>query len=635
MAPPPAGEEGFWAEAELAAPRERPRPAPAISAASAATILGSSSRTLLSLPGIVGDSNVEGHAGSIELDQVNFGFFRPIFVNRFVRELGATVVADLNFSAALGKAWPPLVDALDDGTLFDSAKIAVFKTVNDRLQTLATLDFRNAIVSSANTSATGAERAGHGVSLNFTRLDATINMVDFTGKKIEAGASVSIGVPIDGSKLNLFGRGGGANPAPGEFGIAAQIAAAGTVDATLVGDVVGPVRGSLHFDENSGRLLFIKSGDPLLPDRYTFRLNGGPDGVLLTDGSPIDGDADGAPGGDFVEVFTVEASRGATLLLPDIIRGPGQPVELATGADGSRGIPISIRGASGATSIQFALDYDFSLLTIGGGTLATGLADDWELSIVSEKIPGQLFVRLNGTTPLPDHDVALVVLNAAVPTEAPIGASTLLRIDAIELAAGRNPVAGVGDQALQTVAYVGDSTGNGAYSGLDASLVARIAVGLDQGFDRFPLVDPLLIGDVTGNGEISGLDAAFVARKAVGLPQPQIPDLPFATPAPTPAPAAMLTPPLSQADLEEDETESEESISLPPPDEPILTYRAPLWQAVDEVLAQTDVSRDFWTNDDAEPAANDDFSLEIDELPRSGPSILASRSSRLAVPPRP
>ena len=46
-----------------------------------------------------------------------------------------------------------------------------------------------------------------------------------------------------------------------------------------------------------------------------------------------------------------------------------------------------------------------------------------------------------------------------------------------------------------------------------------MAVGLDTGFDEFSRIDPVLIGDVTGNGRISALDASFVARKSVGLPQ--------------------------------------------------------------------------------------------------------------------
>lgn len=82
------------------------------------------------------------------------------------------------------------------------------------------------------------------------------------------------------------------------------------------------------------------------------------------------------------------------------------------------------------------------------------------------------------------------------------------------------------DAAVHAVAYFDDATASGAYSGLDAQRVARVAVGLDNGFDALDRIDPRIVGDVTGNGELSGLDASYIAREAIGLDQPEIPDLP-------------------------------------------------------------------------------------------------------------
>ena len=56
--------------------------------------------------------------------------------------------------------------------------------------------------------------------------------------------------------------------------------------------------------------------------------------------------------------------------------------------------------------------------------------------------------------------------------------------------------------------------------------IARIGVGLDGGFSKFPRIDPHLVGDVTGNGRLSGLDAQRVASKTAGLLVEEIPDLP-------------------------------------------------------------------------------------------------------------
>jgi hypothetical protein len=65
------------------------------------------------------------------------------------------------------------------------------------------------------------------------------------------------------------------------------------------------------------------------------------------------------------------------------------------------------------------------------------------------------------------------------------------------------------------------------YSGLDAQKVARVAARMDSGFAAFPTIDPVIIGDVTGDGTISGLDASYLLEEATGdcaeippLPQP-------------------------------------------------------------------------------------------------------------------
>jgi hypothetical protein len=99
------------------------------------------------------------------------------------------------------------------------------------------------------------------------------------------------------------------------------------------------------------------------------------------------------------------------------------------------------------------------------------------------------------------------------------------------------------------VAYFGDATGNGLYSGLDAQRVARIGVGLDSGLSAYPAIDPVIVGDVTGNGGLSGLDAQRIARKAVGLPVPEIPDLRQPLKLDSPPAARGLATPLSASQL--------------------------------------------------------------------------------------
>ena len=45
-------------------------------------------------------------------------------------------------------------------------------------------------------------------------------------------------------------------------------------------------------------------------------------------GSQLDGDGDGSPGGDFSTTFTPPPAQPVIVSLPDFTRGPGQPVDV-------------------------------------------------------------------------------------------------------------------------------------------------------------------------------------------------------------------------------------------------------------------------------------------------------------------
>jgi hypothetical protein len=104
---------------------------------------------------------------------------------------------------------------------------------------------------------------------------------------------------------------------------------------------------------------------------------------------------------------------------------------------------------------------------------------------------------------------------ATVPSDASYRASHALRFSSVSL--NEDVLTGRGDDAVHQVARLGDVTGNQTISGLDVSYLARASVGLDTGFDAFPLTDPVIVGDVTGNGRLSGLDASLLAQHAVGI----------------------------------------------------------------------------------------------------------------------
>ena len=58
-------------------------------------------------------------------------------------------------------------------------------------------------------------------------------------------------------------------------------------------------------------------------------------------------------------------------------------------------------------------------------------------------------------------------------------------------------------------------------------------MGLDSGFEAYDDINPVLIGDTTGNGSLSSLDASRIQQQVVGLDVncfPDLPDLPIIDP---------------------------------------------------------------------------------------------------------
>ncbi|MDH6097941.1 Ig-like domain-containing protein [Anabaenopsis sp. FSS-46] len=270
------------------------------------------------------------------------------------------------------------------------------------------------------------------------------------------------------------------------------------------------INGSLIWDETAKTLTFVKTGDILEPGSYTLTLESRPDGLVYTNGELIDVDRNGTPGGQFE--FTVESQTAPVLSLPDFSRAPGQAVDVPKGDD-LIGLPIRISNPNGVDNISFTLQYDPGILNITEANVVPSSGWNFASTPTIDRLTGQAVFTLAG--PALSNNSDLIFLTAEVPESASYGNSGLLRII---------PGAGlVGDSAVQLVANFGDTTGNQGYSASDASLIARVSVGLDTGFRAFPVTDPLILGDITGNRELSALDAALVAQRSVGFPVTQIP----------------------------------------------------------------------------------------------------------------
>jgi hypothetical protein len=55
-----------------------------------------------------------------------------------------------------------------------------------------------------------------------------------------------------------------------------------------------------------------------------------------------------------------------------------------------------------------------------------------------------------------------------------------------------------------------------------------VVVELDSGFEAYDDLNPVLIGDTTGNGSLSSLDASRIQQQVVGLEVSSFPAAPIA-----------------------------------------------------------------------------------------------------------
>jgi ELWxxDGT repeat protein len=319
-----------------------------------------------------------------------------------------------------------------------------------------------------------------------------------------SGFTINFNRPINSTPLSLYStETGGQGPA----------------DVTLVGATVGTVRGSLVVEDNGKALAFIKTGDALLPDNYTITLRSAANGLIDHNGLMLDGNGDGIAGGDFVQSLTIASSTAVVVRLPDFARGAGQSVNVpATGS----GIPITLSNGAGVQSVDLVLKYNPTLLTITGVALGSGLPAG---SVVEANLSfaGEVHIAIAALTPLGAGGAELVRLIAQVPATAAYRGTHILDIASVSINEGA--ITAIGDDAIHVAAHIGDTSGNGPYSALDAQRTLRVAAGLDSGFVSYLKIDPVLIGDVSGNGVLSSLDGTRILQEVVGIDQTAIPPL--------------------------------------------------------------------------------------------------------------
>jgi len=336
---------------------------------------------------------------------------------------------------------------------------------------------------------------------------------------------------VDTSVLNLY------DAANGRLGAA---------DVRLTGNTVGPVSGSLVVEGE--RLRFVATGGALPADTYNVLLRSAADGLRAADGGAIlDGEFSGAfpsgngvAGGDFSFSFTVAGPQGLVVGIPDFARGPDQAVNIPVADQDvllDSGLPITLSNAAGVTSLVLTVAFDPELLIVSDVQLGPDAPEGSQVT-ANLTVPGQATLAFFSLEPLPEGTAHIVSLTAEVPATAPYGAVHAVRLTQLDVNAGE--LSATADDGLHAVVFVGDANRNLRYDAEDARLLARVGVGLDSGFAvdpphagatgatriLYPTIDPRIIGDVTGNGTLSALDASDLLRRVVNLPTPNIPALP-------------------------------------------------------------------------------------------------------------
>jgi uncharacterized delta-60 repeat protein len=302
-------------------------------------------------------------------------------------------------------------------------------------------------------------------------------------------------------------------------------------DITLVGNVVGPVRGSAIWDPTTNTIRFVKTGGLLAADTYTVTLRSSASGFKDNGGALLDGDGNGTDGDNYSTTFVIAAPAGRVLSVPDFTRGPDSLSNINLPNTSTDGIPVRISDGALVRSVDFTLTYDPNLLSITNVQKAAGLPADWSVTF-NNTIPGVLAVTVFGTTTdLSAGAQNLVKITAHVPDGAAYGAAEALVVSGITVSKNdATTLASVGDVAVHKAVYFGDVDADRQYTGFDSGLISRVVVTLDNGFHATPLVDPVIVADIDGSGGLTGIDASFVAQKSVALPRPEIPDLPASLP---------------------------------------------------------------------------------------------------------
>ncbi|HYV35174.1 MAG TPA: hypothetical protein VE988_05685, partial [Gemmataceae bacterium] len=335
----------------------------------------------------------------------------------------------------------------------------------------------------------------------------TRNLVVTSSTPTPTGFVASFNKAFDASVLNLYD----------------SVNTHGAADVTVVGPS-GLVRGSLLLDTANNAITFVKTGvgatglfaGILTPGNYTVTFRSASNAF-----KDLDGNNDNVAGDNYQTTFAVTAANNPVLSIPDFARGPNAAADIKIPNGTGTGLPITLSNAANVTDVTFALHYNPALLNVTGALGNTSGA----FTLVGTPTAGLANFSYHANAPINGNKV-LGQIVAQVPDSAAgqYKAKELLHLSDIVLDGSAAGVAN--DDGVHVVAYVGDATGDGSLSPLDAALVSRVATTLDSGFAGYRLVDPGIVADINGNGFADSGDVTLANRFVAGVVVPQLPTTP-------------------------------------------------------------------------------------------------------------
>ena len=375
----------------------------------------------------------------------------------------------------------------------------------------------------ANSVVLSAGQTVNNVSFGDQFVPGTLEVQSLT--PTSTGFTVTFNAPVNTSVLSLYGAGTSSAPV-----------------ATLVGQSIGPVTGSLVVSPNGETVTFIKTSGLLAADTYTITLVSGANAFESTAGALLDGIGNGVPGSNLTSTFTVSplASNAVVVSIPDFTRGYGQAVNVP--ASTTTGLPITISTGQNVSSVTLTLTYNPALLTLSSFTTTIPGA----MATANLSTPGTAVITISSATQFSSTAGAITLgdFTAAVPNNATYGSKEILHITNLSVfddSTVPQPLPSVGQDAIHVAAFFGDTSGDGAYTTQDVTLEQRDIGLVNSGFPFYQMADPVLIGDTTGNGQIQANDTTLIQRVIGQISVPNIPPLPTGiTPPPSGGPDPTL-----------------------------------------------------------------------------------------------